>query len=208
MLALLLQNGPAAPSKSGTLTSAAPLAAATGEALRHKLEQTGGVTVVFADRGEPERLGEIISGASCQLLPILYVLNEGLQSSRIRSSGNKSSGIKSSRISGAVPAIRVDSLDTVAVYRVAHEAIQRARQGDGPTVMECATWPGDSETDSLQKLERYLAGKKLFRRAWKNRLEEEYAKALGDFGKTPIPELNEGEMGCAPVYTRRRNAVA
>ena len=35
------------------------------------------------------------------------------------------------------PRIPVDGNDSVAVHRVATEAIQRARQGDGPTLIEC-----------------------------------------------------------------------
>ncbi|MGA9584641.1 MAG: thiamine pyrophosphate-dependent enzyme, partial [Terracidiphilus sp.] len=41
-----------------------------------------------------------------------------------------------------VPAIAVDAYDAVAVYRVAYEAIVRARQGRGATLLQCFTDPG------------------------------------------------------------------
>lgn len=193
VLATLLQNGLTAAGRRASVASTIPLATATGDALRHKLEKKGGVTVVFAETSEPESLREILSVASCHLLPVLYVLDDGFQSSGA---------------SGGVPVIRVDSLDTIAVYRVAHEAIQRAREGGGPTIMECAAWPGESGTDSLQKLELYLEGKKLFHSEWKSRLENAYAKSLADFGNIPGLNTNTDEMDGVPVYTRGRNAVA
>lgn len=77
--------------------------------------------------------------------------------------------------------IRVDGCDAVAVYRVAHESSVRAREGGGPTIMECTTWPVDrAPQDPLVHLERYLTGKKLFRQDWKRRLEKRYSKALDE----------------------------
>ena len=48
-----------------------------------------------------------------------------------------------------IPGITVDGNDVVAVYRVAQEAIHRARIGDGPTLIEGKTyrWYGHSEID-------------------------------------------------------------
>jgi TPP-dependent pyruvate/acetoin dehydrogenase alpha subunit len=40
-----------------------------------------------------------------------------------------------------IPAITVDASDAVAAYRVACEAIARARQGRGPTLVECVNGP-------------------------------------------------------------------
>ena len=40
-----------------------------------------------------------------------------------------------------IPAIAVDASDAVAIYRVACEAIARARQGRGPTLVECVPVP-------------------------------------------------------------------
>ena len=46
------------------------------------------------------------------------------------------------RLFHGVPAIAVDAVDAVAVYRVAYEAIVRARQGRGATLLECAAADG------------------------------------------------------------------
>jgi pyruvate dehydrogenase E1 component alpha subunit len=39
-----------------------------------------------------------------------------------------------------MPGVTVDGMDPVAVYEAAREAVQRARQGQGPTLIECKTY--------------------------------------------------------------------
>ncbi len=72
-----------------------------------------------------------------------------------------------------VPSITVDALDPVAVYRVAYEAIVRARQLRGATLLRCILpnqpgsapgnggdpLPPDSPIDPLDTMERYLKSK-------------------------------------------------
>ncbi|HUY80899.1 MAG TPA: thiamine pyrophosphate-dependent enzyme [Acidobacteriaceae bacterium] len=141
------------------------LATATGDALRHKLENRGSVAVVFTTLAEPRAMRSVFSAAAQQSLPVLYIL-EG--------------GTPSADVCGRIPVMRVDAADTVAVYRVAYESIHRAREGGGPTILECAPWPGDEDAEPLARLEHYLAAKKLFRRDWKQRLEKKYAHATGE----------------------------
>lgn len=145
-------------------TSASHLAMAKGEALRHKLENLGHIVVVYAATGEPDAMRAVFHAAERQTLPVLYVLE---------------SSTALEKICGNVPVIRVDATDTVAVYRVAHESVSRARDGGGPTIIECVMWPGEGgDEDPLVKLENYLAAKKLFRRDWKQRLVEKYSRAV------------------------------
>lgn len=46
-----------------------------------------------------------------------------------------------------MPGVTVDGNDTWAVYQATREAVERARQGDGPTLLECLTyrWHGHME---------------------------------------------------------------
>ena len=48
-----------------------------------------------------------------------------------------------------MPGVTVDGQDVTAVYAAAHEAVERARRGEGPTLIECKTyrWHGHSEHD-------------------------------------------------------------
>lgn len=163
LLACYIHGGSPLPVHGKAPTTIAQLAAATGEALRHKLEKRGDIVVVFSAAGEPDQVRNVFAAAAIQSLPVIYVLEGEPQL------GDAFEGI---------PVIRVDSSDTVAVYRVAHESITRAREGSGPTIMECAVWLGSEPQDPLAKLENYLAGKKIFRQDWKQSLETKYASVL------------------------------
>ena len=39
-----------------------------------------------------------------------------------------------------IPGVVVDGMDVLAVYEVAKEAVHRARNGQGPTLLECKTY--------------------------------------------------------------------
>ena len=39
-----------------------------------------------------------------------------------------------------MPGVVVDGMDAIAVYEAAGEAIERARNGEGPTLLECKTY--------------------------------------------------------------------
>jgi hypothetical protein len=135
-------------------TTEEQLAEAAGNALRHKLEKHGRIVVVFVAAAEPDRLRDIFKTAAKDLLPFFCIVD------------------RSAQLKG-IPAIRVDASDAVAVYRVAHESIRRAREGGGPTIMECGEWPeANGSMDPLEKLERYLIEKKIFRADWRRRVEQ------------------------------------
>lgn len=144
------------------LTAEEQLAEAAHNAQRHKLERRGRVAVIFVTSAEPERLCDAFATAGKDLLPLFCVVNSNVRLTEI-------------------PVIRVDGSDAVAVYRVAHESIRRAREGGGPTIMECAEWPDkNGSLGPLEKLELYLMHKKIFRADWRKQLEEKYGSPSND----------------------------
>lgn len=146
------------------------VAAAAGDALRHKLEKLGHLAVVYTSLCDPGDARESFAVAARLALPVIYIIEGGVPTEESR---------------GAIPMIRVDGADAVAVYRVAYESATRARDGGGPTIIECSAWSlEDAEADPLRKLEQYLTGKKLFRESWKKRLEEHYGRSLDAAMKT------------------------
>ncbi len=97
------------------------------------------------------------------------------------------------------PGITVDGNDVVAMYRVAYEAIQRARNGGGPTLIEAKTyrWHGHSsidaakyrapaevetwkERDPIAAMERYLTRRNLFTPEWKQTIMESFGQELDE----------------------------
>jgi 2-oxoisovalerate dehydrogenase E1 component subunit alpha len=96
------------------------------------------------------------------------------------------------------PAIAVDGNDVVAVYRVAQEAIERARSGGNPTLIEAQISPGhlhslsdgaqekaEQETDQMTPndpiifMECYLKRKGLFSQGWKQEFVSAFQQELG-----------------------------
>jgi hypothetical protein len=151
----------------------AQFSAANQAAIRHKSEQRGGLAVVFTRPTRSASMREAFAAAARQSLPVLYLLEGPTPPEEIRN---------------GIPVIRADASDAVALYRVAYESIARARDGVGPTIVECAAWPGDPQPpDPLLKLERYLAGKKLFRPHWKRALEKKFSTALVEATKSLQP---------------------
>jgi len=55
------------------------------------------------------------------------------------------------------PRIPVDGCDVVGVFRVAQEAIRRAREGHGPAVIECLTARSSTKNESTRPSIQYLA---------------------------------------------------
>lgn len=144
------------------LTPEEPLTEAVVDALRHKLEKRGRIAVVFVTAAHADRLCDIFATAAKESLPFFCVADGSIQRAE-------------------TPVIRVDASDAVAVYRVAHESIKRAREGGGPTIMECAEWPeANGSLDPLEKLERYLIQKKIFRADWRQQVEEKYGNSSND----------------------------
>ncbi len=83
-----------------------------------------------------------------QKLPIVFVVQVQRLSETVNDQGP--AGIEDERQLSAVaglPAIVVDGDDAVAVYRVAYEAIARARRGSGPTLIECRPYIVRAQAD-------------------------------------------------------------
>jgi TPP-dependent pyruvate/acetoin dehydrogenase alpha subunit len=74
--------------------------------------------------------------------------------------------------------IPVDGNDVVAIYRVAQEAVQRARRGVGPTLIDCKPWPLEPGTDPVRRLEQALERRGLETRKLKERTLAAFRKEL------------------------------
>lgn len=83
---------------------------------------------------------KVISAAAQKKLPMVFVqLVTDARPAKTPSTRNRSKTPQA--LLHGVPAIAVDASDPVALYRVAFEAITRARQGRGATLLECSAIP-------------------------------------------------------------------
>jgi acetoin:2,6-dichlorophenolindophenol oxidoreductase subunit alpha len=95
---------------------------------------------------------ELLADAASQKLPIVFVHFADSTKQR-RSSQTSNRGKNPNAFFHGVPAITVDAFDAVAVYRVAFEAIARARQGRGASLLECITLPGAAVPGNANEVE-------------------------------------------------------
>lgn len=116
---------------------------ATGAGLSIKLRKTDQVVACFFGEGASNQgtFHEGINMASIWRLPVLFVCENnlyamGTRQSRVMAVENVADRATAYGIPGRV----VDGNDVLAVYDVAHEAVERARKGKGPTLIECKTY--------------------------------------------------------------------
>ena len=126
---------------NGIVSCGIPIA--TGAALSAKYRNSGQVTVCFFGDGASNEgaFHESLNAASAFNLPIVYVCENNLYAVGTRQSKvRKIEDIADRASSYSMPGVVVDGNDVVAVYEVAKEAVERARAGEGPTLVECKTY--------------------------------------------------------------------
>lgn len=116
---------------------------ATGAALSSKIQGNGKVAVSFFGDGASNQgtFHEAINIAAAKKLPAVYVCENnlygvGTRQSTVRNIENIADRAKAYGIPGVI----VDGNDVEAVHNAAKEAIERARNGEGPTLLECKTF--------------------------------------------------------------------
>lgn len=116
---------------------------ATGAALSAKLRKTDQVTMCFFGDGAANQgtFHEAINLASAFDLPIVYICENNLYAVGTRQSQVRKIEDIANRGAGyGIPGLAIDGNDVVAVYEAAQEAVDRARAGEGPTLIECKTY--------------------------------------------------------------------
>jgi acetoin:2,6-dichlorophenolindophenol oxidoreductase subunit alpha len=99
------------------------------EALAFKQANRSEIILTFLTALTPRAKWEsLLTTAAAQNLPFIFVVQG---KAKKETDGGGQAMLK------GVPVIAVDGSDAVAIYRVASEAITRARQGRGPTLVEC-----------------------------------------------------------------------
>lgn len=120
---------------------------ATGAAYKSLYKKSGEVTVSFmGDSATNEgTFHESLNMAAAWKLPCVYVIENNLYgiSTDIRDVTN-TPDLSVRALAYDIPGLTVDGMDVTAVYEAAKEAIDRARRGEGPTLLEFKTyrWQG------------------------------------------------------------------
>ncbi|SMB91016.1 pyruvate dehydrogenase (acetyl-transferring) E1 component subunit alpha [Deinococcus hopiensis] len=116
---------------------------AVGAALAEKRKGTQNVAMAFiGDGGSSEGdFHEALNFAGALNAPCVFVLqNNGWAISVPTRSQTKATNLSRRAEGYGIPGVRVDGNDVLATYVAAAEAVQRARNGEGPTLIETVTY--------------------------------------------------------------------
>ncbi len=116
---------------------------AVGAGLAFKLSKSDRVAVAFFGDGasNQQNFHEGLNLASIWRLPVVFICENNLY--QISLPYSKQQAIRSVAERGSaygVPGVEVDGQDVLAVYEVVKEAVERARKGEGPTLIEAKTY--------------------------------------------------------------------
>jgi len=149
---------------------------ATGAALATKMGGKDNVVLCFFGDGASNtgNFHESLNMASIWSLPVVYIVENNLYGMSVPfGKASKTPDVAARSCAYDMPGEVVDGMDFFAVRRAVRKAVERARRGEGPSLIECKTyrWFGHSRSDPC---------------AYRTREEEQEWKA-----RDPITTLEE-----------------
>jgi pyruvate dehydrogenase E1 component alpha subunit len=169
---------------------------ATGAGLAFKLRGLDRVAVSFFGDGAANigTFHEGINLAAVKSAPVLFVCENNLYAASTHVSLTmRITDVADRARAYGIPGAVVDGMDVVAVHRAAKEAVDRARAGGGPTLIECKTYryPGHSRGDPGNYRDRQEL------EAWRRRDPIEHCRhLLFEIHRQPESVLAEIERTC------------
>ena len=130
----------------------ANLPVAAGLALTFKMEKTDNVVVAYFGEGASNTgdFHEALNFAGVQRLPILFICENNQYAYSVPVEKSMAIDDVADRAeSYGFDGVAINGNDVLAVYQATQGALARARNGEGPTLIECKTyrWHGHSEHD-------------------------------------------------------------
>lgn len=200
-----------------TAVVGAGLPIAVGAGLSAKLRKTSQVVACFFGEGASNQgtFHESINMASVWALPVVFVCENNLYAMGTRQSRIMSVQNVADRAAAyGIPGVMVDGNDVLVVYEAARTAVERARAGKGPTLIECKTYrhKGHSRVDSgkyrpreeveewlgkdpLKRFRQAMLGNGILTQTELEHVEKEVADEVADAVKfaldSPYPEGKE-----------------
>ena len=173
---------------------------AVGFAIAARMKKENLVVITyFGDGGTSEGdFHEAMNFAGIFFAPVVFICQNNQYAISVpRSKQTRASTIAQKAISYGFPGIQVDGNDVFAVYKATLDAVKRARDGNGPTFIECVTYRlGDHTTADdaskyrskeeveawskkypIDRLERYMRKKALLDDIYKEKMLKQAQKA-------------------------------
>lgn len=170
----------------------AGLPIAVGAALSCKLQGLDRVVACFFGDGAANNgtFGESLNMAAIWKLPVVFVCENNLYAMSVPYFKAFAVENIAGRAEGyGLPGVVVDGMDVLKVYQAAAVAVDRARRGEGPTLIECKTyrWRGHSR---LKSHESKLYAPDEYER-WRKRDPIEVFKAKGLLSREEVSAIEE-----------------
>ncbi len=190
---------------------------AVGAAVGIQYQDDDRVAVSFFGDGATNvgQFHEACNLASIWELPVIFVCENNLFAQTTpRTEHQKIKDVAARAVAYDMPAVTVDGNDVIEVYQASKEAVKRARDGGGPTFIECKTyrwrghWEGDPQPYRTQdevkewklkcpitRFRRYLIENKVMLKqdleSIDKIIEDELQKAVEFARISPFPEPEE-----------------
>ncbi|HLR69259.1 pyruvate dehydrogenase (acetyl-transferring) E1 component subunit alpha [Virgibacillus alimentarius] len=177
---------------------------ATGAAMAETYKGTNNVAIAYFGDGATSEgdFHEGINIASVFQAPVVFFnQNNGFAISVPIEKQMNSETIAQKSEAYGIPGVRVDGMDVFAVHFAVKEAFERARNGEGPTLIEAVTWRFGAHTtaddptkyrdqeetekkreelDPILRLERFMKNHDMWDEDWAEKIEKEIEAELDD----------------------------
>lgn len=176
---------------------------ATGIAMASKIKGESDVTIAYVGDGGTSQgeFHEAVNFAAVFDAPVVFLIQNNQWAISVpRSIQTKSKTLAQKAIAYGIPGIQVDGNDVLAMYAATKEAVDRARKGEGPTIIEAVTYrlgphtTSDDPTiyrdesevkewekkDPIERFKKYLIDKGLWNEEKDKSLYEEYENYVGE----------------------------
>ncbi|MDQ0484617.1 pyruvate dehydrogenase (acetyl-transferring) E1 component subunit alpha [Guptibacillus hwajinpoensis] len=177
---------------------------ATGTAWAEKKKGSDRVSLVYFGDGATSEgdFHEGLNFASVFQIPVVFLnQNNGYAISVPLERQMNSKTIAQKSLAYDMPGVRVDGNDVFAVYNETMKAVERARRGDGPTLIEAVTWRYGAHTttdepskyrdqsesdrrrerdDPISRIERFLKSNDAWDPEWEIKVKADSEKRLNE----------------------------
>lgn len=193
------------------IASQAPQAVGVGYAIRFRREKRVAVCVLGDGGTSKGDFYEAINAAGVWDLPIVFVVaNNQWAISMPRESQSRAETLAQKAIAAGIAGEQVDGNDVIALYERIEKALSKARNGQGPTLIEALTYRLSDHTtaddasryrsenevaewwrsDPLARLRRYLSDQRIWSDQAEKELESEsqqaVERAVQEYLDTPV----------------------
>ncbi|GAB6107342.1 pyruvate dehydrogenase (acetyl-transferring) E1 component subunit alpha [Fusibacter bizertensis] len=186
---------------------------ATGLAYAARYKGLDDIAIAYVGDGGTSQgdFHEALNFSAVQSLPNVFVVqNNQFAISTRRKIQTKAGTIAQKAIAYGIPGIQVDGNDIFAMYAVTKEAVERARRGDGPTLIEAYTYRMGAHTtsddptvyrdnseldewrdkDPIDRLRKYMIEKGI----WDDEKEEAFTEEKGKFVKETFEDVEKSGL--------------